>query len=234
MEDAKRVFGDLDKDLYLMAGNMNNIVNTFEVKNVKVAPLPFIQSIAGLWKRLYGYSLEELGAIVNKQNSVELHGQGAAYLSQAASSNPINLSFTMTDLTNDYHNKFSFAVLNQSGSFVNDGKSKGTGFVVEFRSFDQFDKGYAVYVATVTDGKASDYEKLSERIVLGDMTKSKFDIRLERKSNGAWEIKVVDQTYSQTLSYTLSNCDALQALTPGNVHLSAGNAGIDMKATIGY
>ena len=178
MADAKRVFGDLDKSLYLMAGNMNNIDNTFEVKNVKVAALPVIKSVAGAWKTLYGYHADILGAIVNKKNRVELYGSGAAYLA-----NPLlgilgkltSLSFTMTELTNDYHNKFTFAVLNDKGTFVDGKTNEGSGFVIQFRSFDQFEKGYAVYVATVKNGKTSSYEKLND---------SNEDAKGERRDSG--------------------------------------------------
>ena len=237
LSDAERIFGNLDTELYLSAGCYNNIVNTVEIRNIEVSKLKTIQSVDGLWKPIYGYTEETLSAIVNKASSVELYGKGAAFLSNpflSGTSNSIPLIFQMNGLTTNYHNKFGLAVLDQKSAFVGDRSSKGTGFVLEFRSFDQYEKGYAVYISTVTNGKADDFEKISDTIILGDMSQAKYDISLVRNNDGSWKIKVSDTTYSKTLSYTLGKCKALEALKPGNIYLSAGNSGMDMNAVIGY
>ena len=237
MDDVKRILGDTDTELYLSAGSVNNVDNTIEIKNINVSKLQVIPSVDGVWKPIYGYSAETLCAIVNKTNCVELYGKGAAYLTEplrASSNEPVSISLHMDGLTTDYHNKFSLAVLDRKESFVGDNKSAGTGFVLEFRSFDQYEKGYAVYVSPVTNGKADDFEKMNDNVILGDMSKSEYDISFTRNSNGSWKIKVVDKTYSKTLTYTLDTCKALEALTPGNIYLSAGNIGMDLNAVIGY
>ena len=188
-----------------------------------------------MWKPLSGYTADTLGAVVNKKNSVELYGQGAAYLADSylnKTTGIVSFNFNMSELTNDYHNIFTFALLNEKKSFINQGT--GDGFVVEFRSFDKYQRGYAVYIGTVVDGKVTNYEKMNNRIILGDLSKAKFDVKLTRNANGSWAIKIVDKTYSRTLTYNLANGKGVSSLKAGSTYVSAGNSGIDMKAVVGY
>ena len=241
MTDTLKALGDT---FYVIAGCQLNVGNIFEITDINIKSLQTVQSVDGEWKNLYEYDSQNNGAVVNFEGGVHLFGKGAAVLGTPIvlkGGDSIAYRIRFNDLKDGVNNSFACAFLDTNTSFFstssanNTNGNTGTGFVLEFRSFDNYKMGYVVYFSTVTNGIADGFVNISN-IVMGDMSKSVFGIQLTRGGLNAdgsvkWNIVVKDSTYKKSFTYTLNKSSSMNTLAEG-MYFSAGCTGKPIQATV--